>query len=86
MLSWLDFPASRSQFDLLRLKHQVGRDQEVDIPTQLSNGIRLLQAQSHMCVARCGWQPHHRPNLINLFIEYRGFDSELHFCHTGEVD
>ncbi|KAH9966051.1 PLC-like phosphodiesterase [Russula dissimulans] len=27
---------------------QLARDQEVDIPTQLSFGIRLLQAQSHM--------------------------------------
>ena len=26
----------------------VARDQEVDIPTQLDTGVRLLQAQSHM--------------------------------------
>jgi len=28
----------------------VARDQEVDIPTQLKLGVRLLQAQSHMLV------------------------------------
>ena len=29
----------------------VARDQEVDITTQLNLGVRMLQAQSHMCVS-----------------------------------
>lgn len=32
------------------LLSSVARDQEVDIPTQLASGVRLLQAQSHMSV------------------------------------
>lgn len=46
--------ASRAHFDLLCLKNQVARDQEVDLAKQLSFGIRLLQAQSHMCVTYSG--------------------------------
>jgi len=28
----------------------VARDQEVDVEAQLTLGVRMLQAQSHMCV------------------------------------
>lgn len=31
---------------------EVARDQEINIPTQLGLGVRLLQAQAHMYVRR----------------------------------
>jgi hypothetical protein len=36
------------EFNLTRFPSTVARDQEVDVPTQLGLGVRLLQAQAHL--------------------------------------
>jgi hypothetical protein len=36
------------EFNLTRFPSTVARDQEVDVPTQLGLGVRLLQAQVHL--------------------------------------
>lgn len=37
-------------FSFLMKTAKVARDQEVDVPTQLSLGVRLLQGQAHVSV------------------------------------
>ena len=38
----------RSHGSIIVVNNAVARDQEVDVPTQLGLGIRLLQGQTHM--------------------------------------
>lgn len=56
----------------------VARDQEVDIPTQLALGVRLLQAQAHLYaiafIASSSQILAHAPNRKK---------GVLHFCHTS---
>ncbi|KAJ7742677.1 PLC-like phosphodiesterase [Mycena maculata] len=42
------FVASHDSFAISKDPFALARDQEVDIPTQLSLGVRMLQAQSHV--------------------------------------
>ncbi|KAI9512252.1 PLC-like phosphodiesterase [Russula earlei] len=44
----ITFAGSHDSFTFTNDTLQLARDQEVDIPTQLDFGIRLLQAQSHL--------------------------------------
>jgi hypothetical protein len=55
----------------------VARDQSVDIPTQLSLGVRLLQAQAHMYTFLTILEP------ICLTVVDRHDDGSIHFCHTS---
>ena len=57
----------------------VARDQEVDIPTQLALGVRLLQAQAHLYViAFIASSFQMLTNALN-----RNNKGVLHFCHTS---
>ena len=50
----------------------VARDQEVDIPTQLDLGVRLLQAQAHLgddgVIHFCHTSTSHQPIITHLTI------------------
>jgi hypothetical protein len=57
----------------------VARDQDVDIPTQLALGVRLLQAQAHL---------HVMAFIVSNFkiVTHpfsRNWNGVLHFCHTS---
>ena len=64
-----------------RLYTTVARTQEVDVVSQLRMGVRLLQAQAHMCVRNV-----HVFRSISLSYVYTSYRNgkDLHFCHNSQ--